>query len=186
MNISGSMLSSIKAAESNLARQENIELERIAKGFPDDHPISDEYKKLKASTGGDLSTLPSNHPFIMTMKDVQRQINASANPAEAERQEDERHDVHEQKIQKRKQAEREQRIKDEEDRGIRRMASQQVNIQIDKVEQELKKLYAISESVLEELSGDQYTRTKANKLTRTMAAMSRALQDCKINTTRMR
>lgn len=184
MNMNSSILSSIKAAESGLARQENQGLEEIAKRFPEDHPIYEEYKRLTVSSGG-LSGLPASHPFIMTLKDVKRRMDAEENPEEAERQEEEVRQKHEARRTKQKKEKRQQRIKEEEQRAIKRMAGSQLNMQISKVERELENLYATVESVNDELSSDNYTRSKVVKLQRTMLAMKRALGECKVSTTRM-
>ena len=185
MNMSGNILSSIKAAETGLARQQNRELEQIAKRFPADHPIREEYQRLTANLDGDLSSLPANHPFIMTLKDVKRQIEAVEHPEKAEQQEEEEHERSDERRRQRRAQQREQRIKEEEQRAIRRMASQQLNLQIAKVEKELDGLYMTVESVSDELSGDSYTRSKVVKLQRTMVAMKRALGECKVSSTRM-
>jgi hypothetical protein len=154
MDMNGSILSSIKAAESGLARQANKELEEIAKRFPDDHPISEEYKRLTIHSSGELTGLPANHPFIMTLKDVKRKMEAQENPEEAERQDTEVRKENEVRRSRRRQEARQQRLKEEEQKSIRRMASPQLNMQIGKVEKELENLYATVESVSEEMSGD--------------------------------
>ena len=73
------LLTGIKAAEEQLAQEENRELERVAEMFPDDHPIREEYNKHK-TTMGDLSSLPSKHPFIMALKDIKIRMEAFENP----------------------------------------------------------------------------------------------------------
>jgi len=184
MDISMDILTGIKAAEEQLAKEENKELEQIALMFPEDHPIREEYNKHKMNMG-DLSSMPATHPFITALKDVKKRMDAADNPEEQERQtEQERQDNDEQRENRRK-VQQQERVKEEQDREIRRMASNQLNIQIGKVSKNLTDLYATMESVKDELSGDPYTRSKLVKLERMATAMKRALDECKISSTRM-
>jgi hypothetical protein len=183
-SVSGGMLADIKAVESNLAREENRELEAIAKRFPEDHPIREELVKLKAAAG-ELANLPPNHPFILTLKDVKRQIEAQESPEAAEQQEQESHQRHEERRNRRNAEQQQQRVQDEQDREIRRMAASQVNHQLNKVEKELDNLYMTMEGLKDDLSGDPYTHSKLVRLERMMSVMKRTLGECKFNNTRM-
>ena len=178
------ILTGIKAAEEQLAQEENRELERVAEMFPDDHPIREEYNKHK-TTMGDLSSLPSKHPFIMALKDIKIRMEAFENPEAAEQQTEQQHRQQDEQREKRRQVQQQQRVKEEQDRELRRMASNQLNLQIGKVNKNLIDLHATMESVKDELSGDPYTRSKMVKLERMLTAMKRALDECKISTTRM-
>lgn len=180
-SVSGGLLADIKAFESNLAREENRELEQIALRFPEDHPIREEFVKIKASVG-ELANLPPNHPFILMLKDVRKQIEVQENP---ERQQEEAHERHQERREKRREEQQQQRVKDEQNRQIRRMAASQVNHQLSKVEKELDTLHMTLEGLKSELSGDPYTHTKVMRLERMMAVMKRTLGECKFSNTRM-
>lgn len=183
-SVSGGLLADIKAVESNLAREENRELEQIVLRFPEDHPIREEFVKIKASVG-ELANLPPNHPFIMMLKDVRKQIEAQENPKEAERQQEEAHERHQERREKRREEQQQQRVKDEQDRQIRRMAAGQVNCQLSKVEKELDTLHMTLEGLKSDLSSDPYTRTKVMRLERMLAVMKRTLGECKFSNARM-
>jgi hypothetical protein len=181
-SVSGGMLADIKAVESNLAREENRELEKVALKFPEDHPIREEYKKFKSSVG-DLANLPSNHPFILMLMDVKKQIEAQENP-EPEKQQEEVRQPNDSRA-KRQEKQQQQRVQEEEEKAIRQMAAGQVNHQLGRVDKEVANLYATLQGVKEDLANDPYTRSRVVRLERMMAVMKRTLEECKFSNTRM-
>jgi len=182
--VNGNMLADIKAVESNLAREENRELEDIAQRFPKDHPIREEYVKMKVSVG-ELSNLPPNHPFILMLKDAKRQIEHQENPAEAERESEASRREHIAMKAKKMKAQQDKRIKEEEDKAIRRMAASQVNIQLSRFENSLGNLYETVLGLKDDLSGDPYANTKLIRLERMMSLVKKTIGDCKFSNARM-
>jgi len=174
--VSGEMLSGVRAAESSLARRDYSELED---GLPEGHPLREQVEQFKTEMGGDLSGLPESHPLIVQMKAAKERYDSDI----AEETEDAQKKAREVKKAKkldRQKARRESIAHEEQQHQKRREAATALNGEITKMLDGIRGMYKTIAEHEESLSVHPISRARVLRLKRMLVAVERGLADSKM------
>jgi len=161
-----SLLESAKAAEESLRRRE---VEGLADGVPDDHPLKEAMRgqRLRAQ---DLAGLPDGHPLLVALKAAQERHEL----AEAHEEEQRRvAEVRKVKRIERREARARERRRESVNRRTAADAAAAVNKRLDQAMEAVKALAGALEEGMEPLMAIPEARVKVRRLERlTSAALS--------------
>lgn len=174
--VGAGLLSSVRAAESTLKREEVREL---VASLPEGHPLEDEVERVKAEVGGDLSELPDGHPLIQELKAAKERYEQSIADDTGKSQERAR-EVRQAKKLDRAESRRKEIIEDEERASELRLAATDVNKGIDSALISVRGLYETVARHQDVLGKHRMNAARTERLRRLLYAFERGVSESKM------
>lgn len=170
------LLSSVRAAESTLRREEVREL---VASLPEGHPLEDEVGRVKAEVGGDLSELPDGHPLIQELKAAKERYEQNIVDETEELQEKTR-EVRQAKKLDRAESRRKEIAESEEKSNELRLAATDVNKGIDNALNAVRGLYETVARHQDVLGKHRMNAARTERLKRLLYAFERGASESKM------
>lgn len=174
--ISMDILSSAKAAESTLRREER---QALGSGLPAGHPL-----KEKLDQAGDLDGLPDDHPLIVEMKAAEaryEQAQEQAQEREAEGEQEKARKVRRAQKLDRAKARRAQIEKEETENDEVREAAKAVNARVDSALTAVRGLYEALEENEGVLTKHRMNAARTARLKRLLYAFERGVSETRMS-----
>lgn len=181
MNLSASVIGKLKSMEQSIAREVSKKLED---SVPEGHPLKAEIEKQKSIMGGDLSGLPEGHPLVKALKVAKetyevRQIEENKDKSGEKKPEDDSGLRKAKRLDEDK-VRRARMNQEERDGDEIRVATKNVNSQIDEILSNVHKAWQVLGGYEEVFNRNPNSRAKFLRLKRILFATERGLSETRI------
>lgn len=176
MKIGVGMLTSVRAAESTLKREET---RKLIGSLPKGHPLEEEVERFKQEAGGDLSELPEGHPLIQEIKAAKERFERDI-AEETEKEQNKVREVRQAKKLDRAETRRKEIAEEEQQGAELRMAATDVNKGIDAALSAVRGLYETVARHEDVLGRNRMNATRTERLKRLLYAFERGASGSKI------